>query len=359
MKNEKLVDAIGMIDDRYIEEAHDKKRKKIQLNLPWNVLGKVAAAACALLLVINIFPVIFHSYSGGAKESYDQAKPAGANGSYYSYSSDSAVYDGDYLDEPAEYMAMAADEEAYYEAEAPSSSEDKPQAQTQEELRQNKKLILTSYMTLETQDLDGLMETLLPTIERYGGYVQRSSSGNRGSTRYYDASIRIPAERYNEFLQEIKGSGNAVYYSEETKDITDSYTDIQARLSSLKAQEAKVLEFYDRAEDLEDLMTVEARLSEIRYQIEYYEAQIKNYDLLVAYSTLNLTVNETQVYTPVTTSFFARLGRAFSNGFRSFLNGIEDFLIDVVYNIWTILFLAILGFAGYKLWKFIRNRRNK
>ncbi len=359
MKNEKLVNAIGMIDDRYIEEAHDKKRKKIQLNLPWNVLGKVAAAACALLLVINIFPVIFHSYSGGAKESYDQAKPAGANGSYYSYSSDSAAFDGNYLEEPAEYMA--ADEEAYYaaEAEAPSYSQDKPQAQTQEELRQNKKLILTSYMTLETQDLDGLMESLLPTIERYGGYVQRSSSGNRGSTRYYDASIRIPAERYNEFLQEIKGSGNAVYYSEETKDITDSYTDIQARLSSLKAQEAKVLEFYDRAEDLEDLMTVEARLSEIRYQIEYLEAQIKNYDLLVAYSTLNLTVNETQVYTPVTTSFFARLGRAFSNGFRSFLNGIEDFLIDVVYNIWTILFLVILGFAGYKLWKFIRNRRNK
>ena len=199
----------------------------------------------------------------------------------------------------------------------------------------------------------------MPSIDQYGGYVQKSVSGNRGSNRYYEAAIRIPAEHYSQFLEEIKGSGNATYYSEETKDITDSYTDIQARLSSLKAQEAKVLEFYDKAVDLDDLMSVEERLSEIRYEIEYYEAQIKNYDLQVAYSTLNLTVNETKVYTPVSTSFFSRLARSFSNGFKNFISGVEDFIIDVVYNLWTILLIILIGFVAFKVRKAIINRRNK
>lgn len=104
-------------------------------------------------------------------------------------------------------------------------------------------------------------------------------------------------------------------------------------------------------------MAVESRLSDIRYEIEYYEAQIKNYDLLVSYSTLNLTVNETKVYTPVSQNFFARLGRSFTNGFSNFVDGIGDFIIDIVYNMWTILLLIALGFGAYKLYKFLRNRK--
>ncbi|MCR4634472.1 MAG: DUF4349 domain-containing protein [Erysipelotrichaceae bacterium] len=349
MKAEKLIHAINDIDDKYIEEAHgEKKRFSLpKISFSWNTFGKLAAAACALLLVINLFPVLFHSYgrkgssAGGSYMASDSAYPGSSyNGSYYAQEA---------MEAPAEAEYYVSDEEA-----KPSNGPSVDQGNA----RQGKKLILTSYMTMETQNMDELLEKISSLIAKYGGYVQRSSIYNQTSDRRtYDSSIRIPAANYEAFLAELKGEGNALSYSEEVKDITDSYADIEARLSSLRAQEAKVMEFYDKAEDLQDLITVESRLSEIRYQIEAYEAQIKNYDLLVSYSTLNLTVNETKVYTPVSPSFWQRLGSSFSEGFSDFCDGIGDFIVDFVYNIWTILFLILLGFAGYRIYKWFRNRK--
>ena len=354
-KSEKLIDAVGLIDDRYIEEAHSKTKKKFQFNFSWATMGKIATAACALLLAVNIFPILFHSYSDkeAASDSY-------YSNSYYSYE----AKDEGYLSAPAAASNSYYDQEYARAEEAPMEMEAAepsplPGSNSQADARQNKKLILTSYMNMETQDLDALLETVNPAISKYGGYVQRSSVSNRGNSRYYEAVIRIPAENYGAFLEEVRASGNSTYYSEETKDITDSYTDIQARLTSLKAQEAKVLEFYDKAESIDDLMSIESRLSDIQYEIGYYEDQIKNYDLLVDYSTLNLNVTETKVYTPVSTSFFARLGRSFVNGFKNFIGGIEDFIIDVTYNLWTIILLIALGYGGYSLYRFFRNRKSR
>ncbi|MBQ6335113.1 MAG: DUF4349 domain-containing protein [Erysipelotrichaceae bacterium] len=346
MKSNKLIDAIGMIDDKYIEEAHSKLKKKFNFSFSWSLVGKLATAAVAILLAINIIPNVFHSYS--KYDSANEAKEASsynAGGSYY------VTYD----DAPAmaEQPYYASDEEYGYAEETVNEAE-----RDDGSLRQNKKLILTASMNVETTELDEYLEKLLPAISKYGGYVQRSSTSNRGNnSRYYEATIRIPADRYSQFLEEIKTSGNATYYAEETKDITDTYTDIEARLTSLKAQEAKVLEFYDKAETIEDLMSVEERLSNIRYEIEYYEAQIKNYDLLVSYSTLNLSVSETKVYTPVSTSFFSRLARSFTNGFKNFISGIEDFIIDVTYNIWTIILFIALGYVAYRLYRWFKNRK--
>ena len=341
MKSDKLTDAIGMIDDRYIEEAHQKKEKKFNFSFTWETFGKLAAAACVLLLVINLFPVFF-SRKGS---SYDSAPSAAQGGGYYYESDyDSFVYDMEEV--PVEAAASA--EEAKEDLILPEN----------EVIDPTKKLILTSNMTLETLDLEQQVNTVNELVRKYGGYLQHSSFSNRNNSyRYYEASIRIPADQYSAFLSELNGSGNATYYSEDVKDVTDAYMDVEARLNSLKAQEAKVLEFYDQAESLEDLMAVESRLSDIQYEISYYEARIRNFDLQINYSTMYLTINETKVYTPVDQSFFARLGRAFSNGFKGFINNLEDLIIDVVYNIWSILFLVLLFFIGRYLYRRFRNRK--
>ena len=225
---------------------------------------------------------------------------------------------------------------------------------------QNKKLILTAKLDLETQDLDNTLNNITTLVNQYGGYVQNSSMYTRNNyTRIYEASIRVPADKYSQFIEEIRGNGNTTSYSEHIDDVTDSYTDINARLTALKAQEQKVMEFYQKAETIEDLMAVESRLSEIRYEIEAYEARIKNYDLLTAYSTLNIFVSETKSYTPTSTSFFSRLAQAFVNGFKNFTNSIGDLFIDVVYNIWNVIFLVVIAYLGYFIYKKLRNRRNK
>lgn len=332
--NNKLVDAIGMIKDDFVEEARTKK--KFNFRIPWALVGKIACGLAVLILVINIFPLGHKNSSGGSYYS---------NNASYDYKSEG------YAD--AEYAYSDEAGGAY----AGSNNYDYRSENT---ITSNKKLILTARMNVETKDLDELLTKLNETINKYGAYIQSSTVNTSGnSTRQYDATIRIPSDKYSQFLEELKDSGNVSYYTEETKDVTDSYTDLEARLKSLKAEEEKVMEFYDKAANLEELMLVEDRLSEIRYEIEYLEAQIKNYDLLVAYSTLTLHVTETSNYTQTSTSFAERLGRAFKNGFHDFISTIEDIMINLAYDIYTIIFLILIGAAAFFIYKKIRNKVKK
>ena len=365
MKTDKLVDAIGMIDDEYVKEAHeDKKKERKPFKLPdfhlsWALMGKLATAGICLFLAVSILPNFFHSYKASKSDSA---------GAYY----ENSTYEPSYYAAPA---AAASGNGLYYEdsavevyddemSYAPQSEESKPAAEPspdpENDRKQDKKLILTAVMKMETQDIDETTRLLSEGIAKYEGYVQKSSSYTRNSsTRVYEATIRIPSDKYADFLKELGEAGNTVSYNDEIEDVTDSYTDIVSRINALRAQADKVMEFYEKAETIEDLMSIESRLSDLQYQIERYEAQIKNYDLLTAYSTLYITITETKVYTPSNPNFFERLASSFKDGWHDFMDGFGDFLIDVVYNIWTILLLAALGYLAYRIYRRIRNRKNQ
>ena len=326
MKQDKLIDAIGMIKDEYIEEAHETRKKR---SFSWVWAKRIALGLCCVLLAVTIVPRFFAGKSGSTNTSYEYA---GEDGLYY---------------EDVEY-AYTVEEEGF-----------KTTSTANNLIQENKKLIVTAYMTLETMNLDDVLDELNNEIASCGGYVQSSSIYNYSSRRSYEACIRIPADSYSDFVKAVKASGNAASFNESVEDITNTYTDLQARINSLKAEEEKVLEFYKEAKDLEELMLVEERLTEIRYEIDSKEAQMKNYDLLTAYSTLHLTINETKEYTPVSEDFFTKLGNSFKNGWNNFVSSIENLIIDIAYDFWSILLLILICFGGYKLFRFIRKKHNK
>lgn len=311
MKNRKdrLIDAIGMIDDRYIDEAQNVKTKRFSFS--WALTGKLLTGALCLFLLVSVIPNFFRMGSSSKSEE------APMEGIVYSSEENGVVNDGIYDNE--------------YEKTDSNS------------LTENKKLIVTGYMNIETLDFDSLIENLNINIATVGGYIQNSTINiNRNETRNYEATIRIPADKYDEFISNTKQNGNVTWYNENIDDITTTYTDLEARINSLKAEETKVMEFYDKATDLNELMSIEERLTDIRYEIDSLETQIKNYDLLTSYSTLHISVYETKAYTKTNDNFLSRLGLSFRNGFTNFINSIENLIIDIVYNIWEIIAIVIV-----------------
>ena len=133
MKNDKLIDAIGLIQDDYVKEAHEKKPKKF--TIPWPLIGKIAGAACALILIINILPLGRKSASSAGGNYYSEMKDEGT--SYYGYDAGASE---------SYYMAEDAVE---YESTAPSNNSSPTLGQNQN-LTQNKKMILTAHMNLDT-----------------------------------------------------------------------------------------------------------------------------------------------------------------------------------------------------------------
>jgi len=326
MKSENIIDAIGKIDDEYILEA--RNRKAVKRKPVWEYIGKFAVAACSIALVVSL------------------ASGAVSMGKMYDYKSESADYAYSVQEEYEVNNAFLSSNGTYNALEDNDFCE--------------KKIIVTGDMSLETLDLDASVENLISKVNEYGGYLQSSSTFTSlgyysDSHRYYSAVIRIPCEKYQEFIDTLGENDNVSSYSESREDITDTYTDLSAKLANYKAEEARIVELYNKASSITEIMEIEDKLTDIRYNIDSISLRLKNYDVVTEYSTLNLNISETVEYRNDRMNFFERIGQAFIDGFVDFFEGVSDFFVGVIYYLWVIV-LAAIGYIAYRI---IRKRRKK
>ena len=166
-----------------------------------------------------------------------------------------------------------------------------------------RKLIRTVWLTAETENFSGLMEQVSSHTTQLGGYVesQEADYGNasdRFQARRADLTIRIPAEQLQTFVGRISELSHILRSRETAEDITLTYADTESRMAALETERDRLMALMEQAETMEDLLAVESRLTEVRYQLESTGSQLKLYDNLVSYSTVYLAVEEVQKLTP-------------------------------------------------------------
>lgn len=225
-------------------------------------------------------------------------------------------------------------------------------------LPENRKWIITVDMSAETEDLDTLLSGLNQQIAELSGYVEDQSIYN-GSThsarRYRRASltVRIPAEDVDSFTQQLSGIANVVSTNKSLEDVTLQYTDTQTRITALETEQARLLELMEAAETMADLLEIEARLTDVRYELESYTSRLRLYDNQIDYATIYLSIDEVQEYTPVEPTVWERI----SGGFRSSLKGLGTGLVDLL--VWVLANLPyILVYGGICVGLFFLLRRH-
>ena len=248
-----------------------------------------------------------------------------------------------------EAPAMMADNAAGLTSAAPDATP----------LPEGRKWIITMDMEVETDDLDKLMADLDQKIDAIGGYVEDQNIHN-GSTyasrRYRNANltVRVPDEKVDQFTGDLSGMANVVSQNLRREDITLKYVATASRVTALETEEARLLELLAKAETMEDLLTIEARLTDVRYELENYASQLRLYDNQVDYATVYLYINEVQEYTPVEEpTFFERIKTTFSDA----LEGLGDGIVNVtVFLIGNSPYLLTLGIAALVILKFVKRR---
>lgn len=200
-----------------------------------------------------------------------------------------------------------------------------------------RKLIRRITLRAQTTDLNTMLTNVTSEVSALGGYVESrdvysgSSNSGKNKSRYANLTIRIPADRLDEFVQHVGDVTNVTSTSETTEDVTLNYVATESRMKALQTEEARLLELIDKAANLTELLQLEKRLTEVRTELERVTSQLKLYDNLVDYGTVNLTVNEVQEYTPVEEpGFWERISAGFA---------------DSVSNLGTILKELIIGFV--------------
>ncbi|MBQ8622059.1 MAG: DUF4349 domain-containing protein [Oscillospiraceae bacterium] len=213
----------------------------------------------------------------------------------------------------------------------------------------DQKLIKTVTIRAETEDLDGLLNFLNQRIADLGGYIEYQDTyygsnysyyGNRSTT----LTIRIPAENLNQFVEQVDGSSNVISKLETQDDVTLKYVDTQSRMEALQAEHDRLLELMEQAENMTDLLEIEARLTEVRYQLESITSQLRTLENLVSYATVELTVSEVEVLTPVEEpTVWQRIGTGFSENLKEIGEWFQDLFVWIVtYSPQLVIIAAIV-----------------
>ena len=285
-------------------------------------MKKLFALLLALMLVLSLV-----SCGGSANDAAaDKAAPEAMDGGY-AYTED----------------------ESGYSMEVPfadgAASDAVPTAAMQE------KMVYIAELSAETMEYDKTVSDVKAAVSKAGGYIESCSEYTGG---YYDAGVyvregnrsvsfalRIPSEKFNDFLAGMETALNVTHRNIYSENVTLQYVDLEARIKNLKAQEERLQELLKSAENMEQLLSIEDHLTSTRTQIEQAEGEMRVLENRVSYCTVNLSVNETQSYSPSAQSGFGqRLARGFKGSFEKLGRDLENFAVTVSNNFIQLIIAA-------------------
>ena len=203
------------------------------------------------------------------------------------------------------------------------------------QVENGRKLIRTVSLSLETKDFDSVLTNLSTKTTELGGYIETSSvNGNsysHHSTRYASYVIRIPADKLNEFVEVVSELGNVTQKNESVEDVTLRYIDVESHKKALETEQERLLELLSKAENMEEILTIESKLSDIRYEIENYESQLKTMDNQIDYSTVSVYIDEVERVTDTgEKGFFEEIKERFGNSLYIVARGIRGLIIGIL-----------------------------
>ena len=212
------------------------------------------------------------------------------------------------------------------------------------------KLIKTVNMDMETKEFDTLLPAITDKVTELGGYVESSEmNGNtyRGNGRRYAwLSLRIPANKLDGFVTIVSEMGNVTYKHESVEDITLQYVDVQSHKQALATEQERLLTLLESAENMEDIIQIETRLSEIRYELQSYESRLRTMDNQVTYSTVSVSISEVERITEVEEkTFWEEITYRLSENLYDIGQGARDFAIWLISSlpylaIWAVVIVA-------------------
>ena len=225
----------------------------------------------------------------------------------------------------------------------------------------SQKLIKTVTLNMETKEFDTLMTNIQDKVTETGGYTERSEvSGNSyygNGNRSAWLSLRIPADKLDTFVTTVSGLGNVTNKSESVEDITLQYVDTESHKKALETEQARLLTLMEQAESMDDIIKIETRLSEIRYELQTYETTLRTYDNQVSYSTVNIDLYEVdRESAPEKQSFASELKTRLSDNVYHIGQGLRSFAIWFVaslpyFAILAVAALVIIAIVRKIIWK--------
>lgn len=206
----------------------------------------------------------------------------------------------------------------------------------------NRVIIYTGNISLVVKDTREAMTAITALTTEQGGYVSASNVYQAGDVPRGSISIRVPAERYLDTLEKLRGLAVRVEAENSgTEDVSEEFTDLQARKANLEVTEKalqQLLEERQRVGSTSDILEVYRELTGVRGQIEEIEGRLRYLANKAALSTITIELIPDVLYQPVSVVGWEPQGVA-KEALQSLVVALQG-LVNL--TIWLVIFLLPL-----------------
>jgi len=224
-----------------------------------------------------------------------------------------------------------------------------------------RKLVKRADVRIRVENLEAADASVNGLLKKYDAYA---ASTNIQENSYY-FSLRVPSRAYDIFLAEMNDIGRVINRSESTEDVTLRYYDLEGRLETKRELLRTFQSYLRRANNVEEILKVEARISELQYDIEGTGKQLRDLANRIDYSTVELTILGPATAAPNKNLTFGEQTKKLFSNFGDFLSGIGLFIIGFIIYCIPVLLLAIFlfwllfGRVGLlkKLWRVVMGKK--
>lgn len=167
----------------------------------------------------------------------------------------------------------------------------------------DRKIIRTATVTVTVADVGAAVGKVESAATAAGGFVSNSTFTTVAPAEGDDPeatpapeqsratiTIRVPAEMYQSVVNEIRGLGDVTSLSSNTSEVTEEYTDLEAQLRHLEATEARYLELMGSASQINDILTLEDRLNQVRLEMEQVKGRLQLLTDLTDLATITVEI---------------------------------------------------------------------
>jgi hypothetical protein len=220
-------------------------------------------------------------------------------------------------------------------------------------------LIKNASLVIETEDARKAGKLLVAVLEELGGYVSdfREAVDPLGR-RSISVQVRVPADKFQSTMERLEPLGKVLSRQVTTEDVTEQFVDTDARLRNLKRTEERLLAHLDRTGELEDIVKVEHELTRVREQIEVLEGRLRFLSHRVAFSTINISLQErpkAESVVPPETYSMAKIASEATRSLIGFFQRVAGRIIWL--GIWSVVWVPVVGAVLFLVRRGVRQVR--
>jgi len=157
-------------------------------------------------------------------------------------------------------------------------------------------IVRTGHMSLVVEDVAASMDLIADLADTFDGRVVSSGIFRNGDRLTGSISIRVAVDYFDEAILALRGIASEVN-SETTssKDVTEEYVDLEAKLRNLHVTEEQLLRIMEQAENVEDILKVQRELTRIRGEIEQTQGRMQYLERTTSSSLIEVGLSQSSL----------------------------------------------------------------